>query len=111
MPTCEECIFAEKRNTFLKGDVSYKRRIWCKRLKMLREGWEANYCNYFISKNSNNVEVQERDETCLSCAYATIKLQRASTSTVKVVYCNILKEIVSPKEAKVCPHFVKRMNV
>jgi len=107
MPSCEECIHAEMRHTLLKGDFTYVPRIWCRYYKMLRDGWEAQYCPSFSKKEQETKINKRREETCLHCEHVVLVPQKLSNGTVLVPYCRISGEMVSPKEGNSCPLFRK----
>ena len=106
--SCHDCVFAEIRKTLLRDDVNLVSRIWCTCRKMIREGWEAEYCPYFIRKSDESSPPTRNEEDCLQCRHLVLVPQRTSTGDVLVPYCRLTGEIVSPKEGRVCPMFRKR---
>jgi len=110
VPSCEECVYAEMRYTLLRDDADFVERIWCACRKMIRDGWEAQYCPFFTKKNREAKIKKRREETCLHCEHVVLVPQKTSTGDVLVPYCKMTGEMVSPKEGNSCPLFKKNIQ-
>jgi len=108
MRNCRECVFAVIRKTKLRDDPTLVDRIWCTYKKMIREGWEAEYCERFIPRNEEIKTKSRREANCLECEHLVLVPFSTNMGQVMVPYCKLTGEMVSVREGIFCPKFRKK---